>query len=121
MKRLGLYTVAATLFAPSAFAAQCYELRFLDAKGVLVPVNPPLVGMVIGEGLPLFEGTPPAHEQIESGRMLPCPDALLASARKAFDDFCTSDDRRKKAAAANSVDMSVINTRCADLTAALAK
>lgn len=120
MKRLGLYAAAAALFAHPALAAQCHELRFLDAKGVLIPVQPPLVGIMIGNG-PLFEGSPPSHERLETGRILPCPDVLLASVRKAFDDFCTSDDRRKKAATDNRVDMSVINTRCGDMTAALAQ
>jgi hypothetical protein len=81
-------------------------------------VNPPLIGIMVGDR-PLFEGNPPNHEAIEGGRNLPCPEPLLASVRKAFDDFCTSDERRKKAAADNKVDISVINTRCADLTAAL--
>jgi hypothetical protein len=125
MKRLGLLAIAAAVSAlfgtgPALAAPQCFELRFLDAKGVLVPVNPPIVGILVGDR-PLFEGNPPAHETLESGRNLPCPDPLLASVRKAFEDFCTSDDRRKKAAADNRADISVINTRCADLTATLAK
>ncbi len=125
MKRLGLSAIAAAFSAafiasPALAAPQCFELRFLDANKVVVPVNPPLVGIMIGDR-PLFEGNPPNHEFMEDGSRVPCPEALLASVRKAFDDFCTTDDRRKKAAAANKVDMSVINTRCSDLTATLTK
>lgn len=121
MKKLGLCAFAAACIASPALAApQCFELRFLDANKVVVPVTPPIVGIMVGDR-PLFEGNPPNHEYMEDGRHLPCPEALLASVRKAFDDFCTSDDRRKKAAASNKVDMSVINTRCGDLTAVLAK
>ena len=121
MKMLGPCALMLALVAPPALAAQCVELRFLDAKGVLVPVNPPLVGMLVGENPPLFEGSPPPHEQVEAGRMLPCPEALLASSRKAFEDFCTSDERRKNAAAANGVDISVVGKRCSELNAALTK
>ncbi len=123
MKRLGLSAIAAAaaITAPPALAApQCMEMRLLDAKGVIVPVNPPLVGIMIGDS-PLFEGFPPNHASIEAGRLLPCPEALLASARKAFEDFCTSDERRKKAAADNGVDLSMVGKRCGDLTAALSK
>jgi hypothetical protein len=122
MKRLGFCAAFAAVFiaSPALAAPQCFELRFLDAKKVVVPVNPPIIGIMVGDR-PLFEGNPPDHEFMEDGRHLPCPEPLLASVRKAFDDFCTSDERRKKAATDNKVDMSVINSRCGDLTAALDK
>ena len=128
MTRLGLYAAsfaavsfAAALSAAPAFAApQCVEMRFLDAKGVVVPVTPPLIGIMIGD-TPLFEGLPPAAASVTSGRLLPCPDALVASTQKVFEDSCTSDERRQKAAASNSANIAVINKRCADLTLTLAK
>lgn len=112
---------AAFSAAPALAAPQCVEMQFLDAKGVLVPVNPPLIGITIGES-PLFEGTVPnGTASVKSGRILPCPDALVASAQKVFDDFCTSDERRQNAAAANNTDIAQINKRCTDLTLTLAK
>jgi len=111
---------AAMSAAPARAAPQCVEMRFLDAKGVIIPVTPPLIGIMIGEA-PLFEGLPPAFASATAGRLLPCPEALVASAQKVFDDSCTSDERRQKAAAANKADISVVNKRCADLTMTLAK
>lgn len=98
---------------------RCVEMRFFDEKGVVIPVDPPLTGIMIGD-TPLFEGSPPPFARAEGGRFLPCPQALIASVRKTFDDFCTSDERRKQTASANGVDMATVNKRCADLTAALA-
>jgi hypothetical protein len=123
MTKLGFCAVAALFAAvasPALAAPQCVEMRFFDAKGVILPVNPPIVGIMIGDG-PLFEGSPPQFSKFEPGRFLPCPDALLASTRKAFQDFCTSDQRRKQAAEANGVDISVISKRCTDLNATLTK
>lgn len=119
MTRTGLYAIAALCAASPALAApQCVEMQFFDSGGLIIPVNPPMVGLMIGE-TPLYEGVPPQHARTESGRFVPCPQALVASAQQAFTDFCTSDERRKKAAAANNAEMSVINKRCGDLTAAL--
>lgn len=111
---------AAMSAAPARAAPQCVEMRFLDAKGVIVPVTPPLIGIMIGE-TPLFEGIPPASASATAGRILPCPEALVASTQKVFLESCTSDERRQKAAAANNADMATINRRCADLTKTLAK
>lgn len=121
MKRFGLAAVAAAAAvsaSPALAAPQCVEMRFLDAAGVVLPVNPPLVGIMIGDG-PLFEGRPPEFASVEPGRFVDCPQTLIDSAQKAFVDFCSSGDRREKAAAANKVDISVINKRCGDLTNAL--
>lgn len=128
MTRLGLYAAsfAAVSFAaalgaaPALAAPQCVEMRFLDSKGVVVPVTPPLIGIMIGD-TPLFEGLPPVAASVTSGRILQCPEALIASTQKVFEESCTSDERRQKAAAANSADISLINKRCADLTLTLAK
>lgn len=106
--------------APARAAPQCVEMRFLDAKGIIVPVTPPLIGIMIGD-TPLFEGLPPASASATSGRILPCPEALVASAQKVFDESCTSDERRQKAATANNAEMALINKRCADLTKTLAR
>src|SRR5687768_3559310 len=55
MNRSGLCAIAAAFIASPALAApQCFELRFLDANKVVVPVNPPLVGILVGDR-PLFE------------------------------------------------------------------
>ena len=124
--RLSAASFAAVAFAaalsatPARAAPQCVEMRFLDAKGVVVPVTPPLIGIMIGD-TPLFEGLPPVAASATSGRILPCPDALVASTQKVFNESCTSDERRQKAAAANRADMATINRRCADLTKTLAK
>lgn len=128
MTRLGFYAVAAALLSalfagfasPASAAPQCVEMRFLDGKGVILPVNPPIIGIMIGDG-PLFEGSPPRFEKFEPGRFVPCPDELVANTRKTFQDFCTSDERRKQAAEANGVDISVISKRCTDLNATLTK
>lgn len=121
MKRLGFAAAVAVLCASPALAApQCVEMRFLDAKGVLIPVSPPLIGIIIGDG-PLFEGSPPPFEKAEAGRFVPCPQALIDSTQKVFDDSCTTEERRKKTAAQNNADISVINKRCGDLSATLAK
>src|SRR5688572_7013112 len=75
---------------PTATVAggRCVEMRFLDEKGVVIPVDPPLVGVMIGDG-PLFEGSPPPFAKTEAGRFVPCPQVLLASVRKSFDDLCS--------------------------------
>jgi hypothetical protein len=113
---------AAPAFEPTTTVAggRCVEMRFFDEKDVVIPVDPPLVGIMIGEG-PLFEGSPPPFARTEAGRFMQCPQALLASVRKSFDDLCSSDERRKKTAADNGVDMATVNKRCGDLSAALAK
>jgi hypothetical protein len=121
MKRSVLLAAAALLYASPVLAApQCMEMRFLDAAGVVMPVNPPLIGIMIGDG-PLFEGLPPQYSKLETGRLLPCPEALLASVRKTFEDFCTSDEKRAVAAASNNTDVSHVNKRCTDMTNALMK
>lgn len=121
MKRLGLCVAAALLSASPAFAApQCVEMRFLDDKGVLLPVNPPLIGIMLGDR-PLFEGSPPRYTKVEKGRFVPCPEALIASTQKVFNESCLTEDRRKEAAAKNGADISLINQRCTDMAAALAK
>lgn len=120
MKTLGLAGLALVLSAPTAAAApQCFEMRFLDEAGVLIPVNPPLVGIMIGTR-PLFEGLPPAAARTERGNPTPCPEALIASARKVFETSCTSEEGRRRAAAANNADMARVNKRCGDLAATLA-
>jgi hypothetical protein len=106
--------------AATVAGGRCVEMRFLDDKGIIVPVSPPITGIVIG-GTPLFEGSPPPFAEMEAGRIVPCPQALIESVRKTFDDFCTSGDRRKKTAAENGVDMDTVNRRCADMSAALAR
>ena len=118
--RLGLCAVLTLAASPALAAPQCVEMRFLDGNGVLIPVNPPLVGIMVGDA-PLYEGVPPQFAKAEPGRILPCPAELVAAARKAFEDFCTSDERRSRAAAQNNVDMSVINTRCGDLSQTLSR
>ncbi len=120
MKRLSLIASLTLAAAPALAAPQCLEMRFLDANGVIIPVNPPLIGIMIGDA-PLFEGSPPPHAGLDTGRIVPCPVELLMSARRAFDDFCTSDDRRQQAAKQNNADMSLVNKRCGDLSATLAK
>lgn len=122
MRNIGLCAIlfAAFVADPVLAAPQCVEMRLTDAQGVLVPVNPPLVGLMIGD-TPLFEGSPPPYANAEAGRFVPCPEALLASAREAFDDLCTSEERRKKSAAANGVELSVVNKRCGDLNATLSQ
>lgn len=122
MRKLALIAFAAAgLAAPAVSAApQCVEMRFLDAKGVVLPVNPPLIGIMIGSA-PLFEGSPPPFAKVEPGRFVGCPQALIDSARKAFVDSCTSDERRNTAARTNSVDISVVNQRCADLNDTLTR
>jgi hypothetical protein len=113
---------AAPAFEPATTVpgGRCVEMRFFDEKDVVIPVDPPLIGIMIGEG-PLFEGSPPPFARTEPGRFVPCPQTLLASVRKSFDDLCSSDERRKKTAADNGVDMSMVNKRCGDLSTALAK
>ncbi len=120
MKRLILCAFLTFAATPALAAPQCMEMRFLDENGVIIPVNPPLIGIMIGDA-PLFEGFPPRYAQLETGRILPCPAALVESTQKTFDDFCTSDDRRAQAAAQNNVDMSFINKRCGDLMVTLTK
>lgn len=120
MKRLSLIALLALAASPALAAPQCMELRFLDANGVVVPVNPPMIGIMIGDA-PLFEGSPPPHAGIDAGRIVSCPVELIASTQRAFDDFCTSDDRRKQAAKQNNADISLINKRCGDLSQTLAK
>ncbi|MGE3474695.1 MAG: hypothetical protein AB7H70_02690 [Rhodospirillaceae bacterium] len=121
MTRLGLCVAAAAVLSASQAAAapQCTEMRFLDDKGVLVPANPPLIGIFLGDR-PLFEGVPPSPRS-EPGRMVPCPAELVASAQKVFNDSCLTEDRRKTAASQNRVDASVVNQRCAEMAASLAK
>jgi hypothetical protein len=121
MKTLGLCVgVAAILSASQAVAApQCTEMRFLDEKGVLVPANPPLIGIFLGDR-PYFEGVPPSAKS-EPGRMVPCPAELIASAQKVFNDSCLTEERRKLAATQNRADISLVNQRCADMGKSLAK
>lgn len=124
---------SAVAFGPSAPAApaepetpptaavsggRCVEMRFFDEKGVIIPVDPPLVGVMVGDG-PLFEGKPPAFAKAEGGRFVPCPEELLASVRKSFDDLCSSEERRKQSAADAGVELALVNKRCGDLSAAL--
>lgn len=122
MKRLGLCAAAAVLLSASqAFAApQCTEMRFLDQKGVLVPVNPPLIGIFLGDR-PLFEGSPPAHVKSEAGRLVPCPETLIASAQKVFNDSCLTENSRQLAATQNNVDVALVNQRCGEMAKSLAK
>lgn len=115
-----ILSVPAILSASQAFAAaQCFEMRFLDEKGVLIPVNPPLVGIFVGDH-PLFEGVP-ASNTWEPGRPTSCPPALVASVQKVFNESCLTEDSRKKAAEKNRADLSVIEKRCADAAKTLAK
>ncbi|MGE3333757.1 MAG: hypothetical protein AB7I36_08945 [Rhodospirillaceae bacterium] len=121
MKSLGLCVAAAVLLSASqAFAApQCTEMRFLDETGVLLPVNPPLIGIFLGDR-PLFEGSPPRFAKSEAGRRVPCPAELVASAQKVFKDSCLTEVSRNLAATQNKVDISVVNQRCAEMGASLA-
>ncbi len=120
MMRLALCAAAAVLSASQAFAApQCTEMRFLDDKGVLLPVNPPLIGIFLGDR-PLFEGVPPSGRS-EPGRMVPCPAELVASAQKVFNDSCLTEERRKQAATQNRADISLVNQRCGEMAKSLAK
>jgi len=121
MKRSVLLAVAALFYASPVLAApQCMEMRFLDARGVVLPVNPPLIGIMVGDA-PLFEGSPPQYSKLEAGRLLPCPEQLVASVRKTFEDSCTSDEKRKATAITNKADISLVNKRCADLSNTLLK
>ncbi|MCA0201758.1 MAG: hypothetical protein LCH56_13135 [Proteobacteria bacterium] len=122
MKRLSLCAAAAFLLSASQAVAapQCTEMRFLDQKGVLLPVNPPLIGIFLGDR-PLFEGLPPAHAKSEAGRMVPCPEALVASAQKVFNDSCLTESSRQLAATQNKVDVSLVNQRCGEMAKSLVK
>lgn len=109
---------AAPVLIQASSGGQCVEMRFLDEKGVVIPVDPPLVGIMVGDS-PLFEGRPPPFAKSEAGRFLSCPPELLASVRKSFIDLCSSEERRNKSAADNAVDIALVNKRCGDLSAAL--
>ncbi len=128
--RIGLYlahrVVAATLLFlvvahpnPVA-AAQCVTVKLLDKDGVAIPTDSPVIGIMIG-GRPAIEGVVPTHASLQAGASMPCPAEIVAQTRATFDEACTSETQRAKAAVDNKVDRKIIDKGCGDLAAALAE
>ena len=103
-----------------AAAAQCVTVILLDKDGVALPTAAPVIGIMVG-GRPAIEAIVPAHASLQAGASVSCTTEILKQTRDTFDEACTSEDRRAKAAIANKVDRNIINKGCTDLAAALAE
>ena len=108
----------ASLIAGPAVAAQCVLMSLFDQNGGVVPTEKPVVGLVVGDN-PIIEGALPVHYSRKPIGSAPCPAALVENTRTLFNESCTSEDRRKRAAGDNKAELSVINKGCADMAKAL--
>ena len=117
----GLFAVAliALLGAVNvASAAQCVTVKLLDKNGVVVATPEPIVRIMVG-GRPAIEATIPVGVVIQPGAPAPCPAALVKSVRDTFEESCPTEEKRKRAATANGVDMTIIAKGCLDAVEAL--
>ncbi len=117
------FFVAATAIATismfqSAQSAQCVNVSLLDANGVIVPTDEPVVGMMVG-GVPAIEGNFPPHVGRSAGSEAPCPQPLVDQVTELFTQTCTTSERRDTAAQQFGVDASVIAKGCLDMNEAL--
>ena len=101
-----------------AQSAQCVNVSFLDADGILVPTEAPIVGIMLG-GVPAVEGEVPEHASRTAGTVVPCPQELLDQVSGLFDETCLTADRRANAARLHGSGLDVIKKGCNDMSAAL--
>ena len=101
-----------------ASAAQCVTVKLLDKDGVVVPTPEPIIGIMVG-GRPAIEAVIPVGVVVQAGAPAPCTDALVKSVRDTFEESCPTEEKRKRAAAANSVDLTIIAKGCRDAVDAL--
>jgi hypothetical protein len=95
-------------------------VTFLDAKGNVIPVNRPVIGIMLGGKLAI-EDTVPAHASQVPGAETACPPALVETVRKLFESSCLSDSQRRQTAVDNAVDLEIINDGCSTMGKVLNK
>jgi len=99
-------------------SAQCVYVSLLDANGVIVPTDMPVVGIILG-GVHAIQGDFPPHVSTAAGTLVPCPQIIVDKVTNLFSETCTTIDRRTAAAQMHGVDMEVITKGCTDMAAAL--
>ena len=117
----GLFAVALVALlgaADIASAAQCVTVKLLDKNGVVVTTPEPIVGIMVG-GRPAIEATIPTDVVVQPGAPAACPAALVKSVRDTFEESCPTEEKRKRAAAVNGVDVTIIAKGCRDAVDAL--
>lgn len=112
---LALFSISAT---PPAESAQCVNVSLLDANGVIVPTDEPIVGMMLG-GVPAIQGNFPPHASTTAGTVVPCPQVIVDQVTALFSEICTTADRRAAAAKMYGANMEVITKGCTDMSDAL--
>jgi hypothetical protein len=110
--------VAALMPAVAQAEPHCVVMKFFDAQGIAIPTPQPVIGIMVG-GTPQIEGSIPLAASRQPGAEIPCPDALVDTVQKVFDDSCLSEQRRNQAAANNRAPRSLIDKRCGDMAATL--
>ena len=109
--------VMALTSAP-AFALHCYELTLKDEKGVVIPVSPPVIGLMLGGNPVIGDGVPP-HATLEPAAPADCPLPLVEGIRNLYNASCLSEAARKKAATEGGATVERIKKGCEDMAASL--
>ena len=110
--------VAAVAAVP-AVAAECKTMIYTDQNGAVVPLEKPIVGLMLA-GTPITGPVSvPGAVKREVGATTQCPKELVQKIQDLFDDSCMSEANRAKTRVENKVDAATINQRCADMAEAL--
>ena len=109
---------AALSVVQEAQSAQCVTVSLLDANGVVVPTDEPVIGMMLGD-VPAIQGEFPPHVGTAAGSEVPCPQLIVDQVTELFTQTCTTSERRTSAAQQYGVEESVIANGCMDMNEAL--
>jgi hypothetical protein len=114
--------MAGWLLAAGTAAAEglpaCVAVQLLDHDNLPLRTETPVVGLLVG-GRPILPETLPRYSGLTVGAPAPCPPALVASVRAAYDDGCLTVERRRQTARANAADEEAIDAKCKGIGQAL--
>jgi hypothetical protein len=100
--------------AKPAEAAQCVTMIFFDQYGAVIPTPQPVVAIMLG-GQPALNGAGPPYFSKKVGQPVPCPEKVVETIQKLFDESCSSEQRRTAAARDNKVPIANIDKGCANM------
>ena len=114
--RFILATAFSLVIAMSASATTCQKVSLKDINGLPVSVEGPMIGFFMPESHPIMGFTIPGGTQIVRESFVVCPNELITTVKKLFEESCISEKKRSAAATLNNVAEDVVVSRCKDMS-----
>lgn len=110
-----LIFIGFTISTPAA-AAECKAMSYFDQNGAVVSTPKPIAAfMLAGTPITGSVNVPDRAVRREVGLPVACPKELVDQVQGLFDESCFTEEKRKKTAVENKVDIKDVNKRCADM------